>query len=302
MCYFSGSHLYTISVLHSKTGNNRVNHFKVQRFTEGKLYVEAGLEFDSLTELLEHYLREGQIRSCTISTPCPKSEVPQPHAEIWEISRDNIKLLKKIGQGNFGDVFQGRWKETNDVAVKTAKKGSMPDDQFLREADTMKNLQHRNIVQIADGMEYLEANHVIHRDLRSANVLVGKRHLCKVADFGMARLESMHVATTSRKMPIRWTAIEAIDTNEFTSQSDVWSFGILMTEILTKGRVPYKGWDTPTVIAQVRRGYRMPPENDWPKPLYEIIKRCWDREPQRRPKFKYLSLILTSYFNEGEYY
>ncbi|XP_078580029.1 tyrosine-protein kinase fyna-like [Branchiostoma floridae x Branchiostoma japonicum] len=73
-----------------------------------------------------------------------------------------------------------------------------------------------------------------------------------------------------------------------------------MTEILTKGRLPYIGWDNTTVIAQVRRGYCIPPDEDWPEPLYEIIKRCWDREPQRRPKFKYLRLILTGYFADGE--
>ncbi|XP_078660922.1 uncharacterized protein LOC144905243 [Branchiostoma floridae x Branchiostoma belcheri] len=103
----TGTHLYTISVLRNKTGNNRVNHFKVQKSTEGKVFAVAGLEFDSLKELVEHYLEEGRIGSCTMSTPCPaaKSDVPQSHAEIWEISRDNIRLQKKIGQGNFGDVF-----------------------------------------------------------------------------------------------------------------------------------------------------------------------------------------------------
>ncbi|KAI8513688.1 hypothetical protein Bbelb_080120 [Branchiostoma belcheri] len=348
----TGPHLYTISVLRNKTGNNRVSHFKVTKSTEGKVFADSALEFDSLKELVEHYLGEGRIGSCPLSTPCPatKPEVPESHAEIWEISRDNIRIQGgRIGHGDFGDVYKGLWKENVTVAVKTAKKTSMPDDQFLREADTMKKLQHRNIVQllgvctkedpiyiitefvcngslehylrhgegkrlelvnlidmgaqVAAGMEYLADNNVIHRDLRSANVLVGEKNLCKVADFGLARLDSIYVATTNRKMPIRWTAIEALDTQEFTSQSDVWSFGILMTEILTKGRIPYAEWENDTVIliAQVRRGYRLPREDDWPEPLYDIMKRCWDREPQRRPTFKFLARILAGYFSDKEY-
>ncbi|XP_066300785.1 uncharacterized protein [Branchiostoma lanceolatum] len=348
------THAYTISVLRSTTGHNKVNHFKVNKTSEGTFTVtDHDEEFDSLPELVDDLVENGKIGDCIMTTPCPaeKSERPESHYEKWEISRDNIILGKTIGQGHFGDVREGLWKEEVKVAVKSAKKGAMPDDLFLQEANTMTKLHHANIVQllgvctkedpiyiitefvcngslegylkgehgkrlslvhqidmatqVAAGMEYLESNSVIHRDLRAANVLVGNRNLCKVADFGMARLRVESIYVSKRNvMPFRWTAIEAIDQKEFTSQSDVWSFGILMTEILTKGRMPYADIkDNDGVIAQVRHGYRMPPEDDWPEPLYEIMQRCWLKEPNERPTFIDLNRILTNYFsNDKEYY
>lgn len=135
--------------------------------------------------------------------------------------------------------------------------------------------------QIASGMAYVERMNYVHRDLRAANILVGENLVCKVADFGLARLIEDNEYTARQgacpgllapelwplvpwcaclepargpwrhpltlplhpgaKFPIKWTAPEAALYGRFTIKSDVWSFGILLTELTTKGRVPYPG-------------------------------------------------------------
>merc|ERR1712193_550296 len=97
--------------------------------------------------------------------------------------------------------------------------------------------------QIASGMAYLESQNYIHRDLAARNVLVGDNNIAKVADFGLARVivENEYTAHEGAKFPIKWTAPEAALRNKFSIKSDVWSFGILLTEVVTYGRIPYPG-------------------------------------------------------------
>jgi serine/threonine protein kinase len=97
--------------------------------------------------------------------------------------------------------------------------------------------------QIASGMAYLERMKLVHRDLAARNVLVGEKKVVKVADFGLARIieEDYYVAQVGAKFPIKWTAPEAANKGKFTSKSDVWSFGILLYELITKGQIPYPG-------------------------------------------------------------
>lgn len=97
--------------------------------------------------------------------------------------------------------------------------------------------------QIAAGMAYLESQNYIHRDLAARNVLVGDSNIVKIADFGLARLikEDEYEARVGARFPIKWTAPEAANYSKFSIKSDVWSFGILLTELVTYGRIPYPG-------------------------------------------------------------
>uniref|UniRef100_F6PIA1 non-specific protein-tyrosine kinase n=3 Tax=Ciona intestinalis TaxID=7719 RepID=F6PIA1_CIOIN len=145
--------------------------------------------------------------------------------------------------------------------------------------------------QVASGMAFIEANNYIHRDLRAANILVGENKECKIADFGLARFipTDEYVAHAGAKLPIRWTAPEALTHRKFTIKSDVWSYGIVLFEIITQGESPYRGMETRSLMKLLESGYRIPKPVTCPDHVYGIMMKCWEKEPKQRPNFNYLN-------------
>ena len=144
--------------------------------------------------------------------------------------------------------------------------------------------------QVTAGIAYLEEKKCIHRDLAAINILVGENLICKVAGFSSARIISKEAykVPTDTKFPIKWTAIEAILHNVFTTKCDVWSFGILLYELITYGTSPYPRMTDSEVIEALKTGYRMPCPMGCPEQLYDIMKECWRDEAASRPTFKAL--------------
>lgn len=152
--------------------------------------------------------------------------------------------------------------------------------------------------QIADGMAYLETHSYVHRDLAARNILVGEKNIVKIADFGLARLikENTYEARVGARFPIKWTAPEAASYSKFSTKSDVWSFGIVLYEIITYGKVPYPSMSNTEVLTQVEHGYRMPAPPGCPPALYEIMYQCWHKDSVKRPTFDTLKWKLDEFF------
>nr|prf protein src [Avian sarcoma virus] len=192
------------------------------------------------------------------------------------------QVMKKLRHEKLVQLYAVVSEEPIYIVIEYMSKGSLLD--FLK-GEMGKYLRLPQLVDMGCSdcirMAYVERMNYVHRDLRAANILVGENLVCKVADFGLARLieDNEYTARQGAKFPIKWTAPEAALYGRFTIKSDVWSFGILLTELTTKGRVPYPGMGNGEVLDRVERGYRMPCPPECPESLHDLMCQCWRRDP-----------------------
>ncbi|XP_027692314.1 tyrosine-protein kinase Tec isoform X4 [Vombatus ursinus] len=143
---------------------------------------------------------------------------------------------------------------------------------------------------VCEGMEYLERNSFIHRDLAARNCLVNESGVVKVSDFGMARyvLDDQYTSSSGAKFPVKWCPPEVFNYCRFSSKSDVWSFGVLMWEIFTEGRMPFEKNANFEVVTMVSRGHRLYRPKLASRYVYEVMLSCWHEKPEGRPSFEEL--------------
>uniref|UniRef100_T1I9Y4 receptor protein-tyrosine kinase n=1 Tax=Rhodnius prolixus TaxID=13249 RepID=T1I9Y4_RHOPR len=158
---------------------------------------------------------------------------------------------------------------------------------------------------VARGMEYLVSKGIIHRDLAARNVLVDHNKLCKIADFGMSRnvrdTGQIYEQRPNRgALPIRWMAPESLHYSHFTHSSDVWSFGILLWEIITLGSTPYNTMGAREVMRQVREGYRLEKPKHCKHEFYKVVTKCWHSDPTKRPSFTELKQDIGNLLGDKE--
>uniref|UniRef100_A0A3Q2E9G1 receptor protein-tyrosine kinase n=1 Tax=Cyprinodon variegatus TaxID=28743 RepID=A0A3Q2E9G1_CYPVA len=164
-------------------------------------------------------------------------------------------------------------------------------DRYLRDHDgEFSSHQLVGMLRgIAAGMKYLSEMSYVHRDLAARNILVNTSLECKVSDFGLSRVleddpEGTYT-TSGGKIPIRWTAPEAIAYRKFTSASDVWSFGIVMWEVMAFGERPYWDMSNHEVMKAINEAFRLPAPMDCPSAVYQLMLQCWLQDRSKRPRF-----------------
>ncbi|NXH61674.1 ITK kinase, partial [Rhabdornis inornatus] len=150
-------------------------------------------------------------------------------------------------------------------------------------------------LDVCEGMAYLEQNSVIHRDLAARNCLVGESYVVKVSDFGMSRivLDDQYTSSTGTKFPVKWSAPEVFSYSNYSTKSDVWSFGVLMWEVFSEGKIPYENRNNAEVVEEINAGFRLYKPKLASKAIYEVMSHCWRMGKDERPSFSLLLFQLS---------
>ncbi|KAG5241569.1 kinase family protein [Salix suchowensis] len=253
---------------------------------------------------------DGEENKTGVESLPDRVEIPSDGTDVWEIDTSQLKVEHKVASGSYGDLCQGTYC-SQEVAIKVVEPERVSGDmlrEFSQEAYIMRKIQHKNVVQfigactrppnlcivtefMAKGSLYnflhkqkgvfklpsLIRVAIVHRDLKTANLLMDENEVVKVADFGVARVQNQPGVMTAETGTYRWMAPEVIEHKPYDHKAEVFSFGIVAWELLSSltGELPYS-YLTPlqAAVGVVQKGLRPTiPKHTHPK-LAELLERC----------------------------
>ncbi|KAB2004292.1 hypothetical protein ES319_D11G188100v1 [Gossypium barbadense] len=262
-------------------------------------------EIDARQLKIENRIASGSYADLYRGTYCSQEvaiKVLKPEQITREMLREfsqEVYIMRKIRHKNVVQ-FIGACTRSPNLCIVTEfmARGSIYD--YLHKQRGVFKLPSllKVAVDVSKGMNYLHQNNIIHRDLKTANLLMDENQVVKVADFGVARVQSQSGVMTAETGTYRWMAPEVIEHKPYDHKADVFSFGISLWELLT-GELPY-GLLTPlqAAVAVVQKSLRPTiPKHTHPR-LRELLERCWLQDPSQRPNFSEIIDILKQIAKE----
>ncbi|KAJ4778584.1 protein kinase family protein [Rhynchospora pubera] len=245
----------------------------------------------------------------TEELPSSSISIPRDGTDDWEIDPKLLTFDRKLATGSCGDLKVRHKNVVQFIGACTKLPILCIVTEFMN-GGSVFDLIHNHIgvfdlsalvriaIDVSKGMDYLHQCNIIHRDLKTANLLMDEKEVVKVADFGVARVKDQSGVMTAETGTYRWMAPEVIEHKPYDQKADVFSFGIVLTELLT-GKIPYEEL-TPlqAAVAVVQKGLRPKLPEGAPPKLIELIKRCWEDDPSLRPNFSEILDILYLIANE----
>ncbi|KAF8660012.1 hypothetical protein HU200_058097 [Digitaria exilis] len=203
-----------------------------------------------------------------------------------------IIILKSVNHDNVVRFYGACTKERKYVIVTEYMAGGNLYDFLHKQKNTLEiTMVIRIAIDISKGMDYLHQNNIVHRDLKTANLLLGSDHVVKIADFGVSRNPSQEGDMTAETGTYRWMAPEVINHKPYDHRADVFSFAIVLWELVTS-KIPYENMTPLQAALGVRQGMRLEiPSGVHPR-LSQLIQQCWDENPNMRPSFSEITAEL----------
>uniref|UniRef100_A0A914D8F0 Protein kinase domain-containing protein n=1 Tax=Acrobeloides nanus TaxID=290746 RepID=A0A914D8F0_9BILA len=236
-----------------------------------------------------------RFQDCKVAVKVPSSFGQDETEQLFR----EIDSMKKIGYNEnvicmLGICFLD---EKPVIAFELADKNLLSYVSTLRETilgqiQAPVNIFFSILWQIARGMQYISSKNIVHRDLAARNVLLTDSFNAKISDFGLslcADLEEKSSSSTPQKLPVKWLSLEALLNKVFSVKSDVWAFGVLMFEVFSFGSIPYKDVILEELIEMLKNGDRLECPKAANEETYEIMRSCWQEDPEARPIFEQLS-------------
>uniref|UniRef100_A0A7N6BZU7 Tyrosine-protein kinase n=1 Tax=Anabas testudineus TaxID=64144 RepID=A0A7N6BZU7_ANATE len=313
-----GSYSLSVRDLDHNSGEG-VKHYRIRNMDNGGFYINAKISFNSLKELVEHHSRDADGLCTKLIKPC-QSKIPQKPwwQDEWEIPRESLKLERRLGAGQFGEVWMGVYNNDRKVAIKNLKMGTMSVEAFLAEANMMKNLQHARLVRLFAVVtqepiyivtEYMENGSLVDylKTTEGSNLPTGTLidMASQVAD-GMAFIEQrnyIHRDLRAANILVSNELICKIADFGLRFRIHHHSLSFVKNIIFIAHSAKFTchaGMSNPEVIQNLERGYRMPKPENCPDGLYNVMSMCWRESADDRPTFEYLRSVLEDFSTATE--